>query len=282
MTIIAFVFNSAIFQVIINGEVYSSNMVEAAAGPHHHLVCGECNAAFQDGDVLFQHWLEEHCRPNHQQHGRPPHQQDRLELEHCATCNHVFVKGTDRLSEHVATCSAAKRKEAPEEDDESASSGSSVKAAAAAAKNAKKPSGAASSSSVVSCGICSVDVKTVTSFFLHWLDAHHQIMEVLQEVWQCGQCRPNKLFPSATRLSDHVRERHPYSRNVYQCSADPEECRARYASVAEAEEHQRRVHQDVADAAARCPACKKQVQELAPHFRREHERTCELCGCQLS
>lgn len=49
--------------------------------------------------------------------------------------------------------------------------------------SAKKSSSSTSSTSaVVSCGICSVDVKTVTSFFLHWLDAHHQITEVLQEV----------------------------------------------------------------------------------------------------
>ncbi len=266
------------------------------------LVCGDCSAAFQDGEVLFQHWLEQHCRPQQQQRQVSSQQQeqqqkDRLELEQCCTCNHVFVKGTQRLADHVAKCAA----KTPQGETPTAAASSlkrksqedlsckQTPAPATPSKVSKRPGSSSSSSSsslsMVSCGVCSTDVKTVTSFFLHWLDAHHQIVEVLEEVWQCGQCRPNRLFPSAPRLSAHVSEAHPFRRNVYQCGEL--DCGARYATMAEVEAHQHRVHhrqQGDGEGSPMEDECCRSAEvagDLGAHFRKKHETTCELCGCQV-
>lgn len=38
----------------------------------------------------------------------------------------------------------------------------------------KKPA-PASNGNLVACGLCDMDIRTVTSFFLHWLDAHNEV-----------------------------------------------------------------------------------------------------------
>ena len=78
------------------------------------------------------------------------------------------------------------------------------------------------------CGVCNISVKSITSYFLHWLE-HHQndttfkqqtlpttpnectsSTNILQEVWQCRACPSNitKLFPDCITLSNHVQMEH--------------------------------------------------------------------------
>ena len=35
---------------------------------------------------------------------------------------------------------------------------------------------------LVSCGVCGTAMRTITSFFLHWLDTHSHLIEILEEV----------------------------------------------------------------------------------------------------
>ena len=78
------------------------------------------------------------------------------------------------------------------------------------------------------CGVCNAPVKTITSYFLHWLEQHQDSLSmnfqtgensvvegassasILQEVWQCRACPSSitKLFPNCEMLSRHVTEEH--------------------------------------------------------------------------
>jgi len=251
------------------------------------LVCGDCDFTFGTDRELFDHWLERHCRPQEPRRKEEPE----LQLEQCATCNLVFVRGTQRYLDHTRACTgplpANKRKAASAcskrkwcEDSKRGSS--HLGGRPSSAKRAAQASAAAAqaAAAVVSCGICSADVKTITSFFLHWLDVHHQIEEVLEEVWQCGQCRPSKLFPSSDRLREHMLAGHPVdkSKNVYQCGAT--DCGAMYATMDEANRHAD-LHAWPAADCTKCGDHKEVEMDLALHVRDYHEVTCELCGCRV-
>ena len=96
-------------------------------------------------------------------------------------------------------------------------------------KRQESPSLWSSSKNCV-CGLCNEPVKTITSYFLHWLERHndddvnvkHPISKsnqiddcssstnILQEVWQCKACPSNvtKLFPDCGILNNHVELEH--------------------------------------------------------------------------
>ena len=69
--------------------------------PLNNLVCGDCSVRFEDGQVFFQHWLENHCRL---EEPPPTKHNDYLPLEQCGGCGHVFVTGTPQYTEHKLTC----------------------------------------------------------------------------------------------------------------------------------------------------------------------------------
>ena len=96
------------------------------------------------------------------------------------------------------------------------------------------------------------------------------------QVWQCGQCRPNKLFPSSPRLSEHMAATHHFRGSVYQCAEEDCGGLAKYACKEDVEEHQRRVHLQ-----SSCSTCLAPASHLSSHVREEHEARCELCGCQV-
>ena len=69
--------------------------------PLNNLVCGDCSVRFEDGQVFFQHWLENHCKL---EEPPPAKHNDNLPLEQCGGCGHVFVTGTPQYAEHQMSC----------------------------------------------------------------------------------------------------------------------------------------------------------------------------------
>ncbi len=132
----------------------------------------------------------------------------------------------------------------------------------------------------MSCGICSSNVRTVTSFFLHWLDSHRHISEILEEVWQCGQCTPHRLFPSRQGLKEHVGEEHVAEERgdcAFSCAS--KSCDVSYGSAEELERH-RGLHAE--QPYSECEVCGGFFADLVDHTRSEHETRCELCACSAA
>ena len=164
------------------------------------------------------------------------------------------------------------------------------------------------------CGVCNASVKSITSYFLHWLE-HHQndvnikqkvlssnptckneasLANILQEVWQCRTCPNNvtKLFPDCGLLSSHVELEHGgvgRQRNSY---AQPftSACQINFHEREGLEKHERLFHRNRPNTqnlpnsnVSICSFCDQQTEvsegsieiTLCDHYRKEH-----LCKCK--
>ncbi len=220
------------------------------------LICGDCSATFGEGDALFRHWLERHCRPSEKKEAGE-------RVEQCHTCGRVFVGEVEALRQHRLEClnsGGAKAKTVKRKLD--------GEGGEKCVPSKRTPSCSAAAAAALSCGVCLAEVRTVTSFFLHWLEAHSQAAEVLQEVWQCGRCRPGRLFPSRTGVAtSHIRQEHPTAQSAYyECAAAPD-CGARCATREEVNAHQHRAHSHSGDGNL---------------FSDVEECDCDVCGCRVA
>lgn len=238
---------------------------------NHRLLCGDCSVAFESADVFFKHWLDNHCKLDVDQTS------SNMPLQQCPTCKHVFVMGTAKALEHNQRCGSDKvkmsttlQKRKQHENEEN------VQPTVKLPKTAKRPPNA------VSCGTCSLTLKTITSFFLHWLEAHDQITDILEEVWQCGVCIPSKLFPDVDGLRDHfLLVKHVPSDPILPCSIKG--CVSKFAANEGLNEHLSMHSQDSNPKTLnRCSKCPKIFQNgLLGHFLSEHATLCDLCSCQV-
>jgi len=280
--------------------------------------CGECLGRFWSSQEFFDHWLRLHCRPLGQvatdddeddpaalgPHGIP-------QIRHCERCNHVFVYGMQRFREHSLTCGGASgRMEQPDHRLEPVNriqepsvilSGLPIatvtgtiqhggvkrhadeggqKQRVGKGRSVPAPTTNPGHGALVSCGVCGAAMRTITAFFLHWLDTHSHLIEILEEVWQCGQCSaPCPLFPTRVGLENHVEREHPFEgKTAFDCAKCAS---ARYASQSQLHDHQR-LH-----SAVRCPRCGVDdddgscVEDVAHHYKGKHEVNCMLCKCQI-
>lgn len=189
--------------------------------------------------------------------------QRQLVMERCRVCNHVYVQGTERYLQHAMGCClhpSAGRDAAQTVSDLENPAVSALRVETAAADHHQSPSaGHVAPSSLMSplqlpvkfspsplvpggvstattttsknncvCGTCNSLVRTVTSYFLHWLE-HHRVRQedsssastcegdhnILHEVWQCKACPANvsRLFPGRQSVLDHVRTCHRDQKN---------------------------------------------------------------------
>ena len=132
-------------------------------------------------------------------------------------------------------------------------------------KRQESPSLWSSSKNCV-CGLCNEPVKTITSYFLHWLERHndddvnvkHSISKsnqindcssstnILQEVWQCKACPSNvtKLFPDCGILNNHVESEHKslakQNNNVVRIFTSG--CQINFRDTESLEKHQQMFH----------------------------------------
>ncbi len=78
------------------------------------------------------------------------------------------VAGVKRPQQHVPTATVVDKRAKEASSSSSAISPNLPQSQAASATST-------SSGSIVSCGICSATIRTITSFFLHWLDHHDKV-----------------------------------------------------------------------------------------------------------
>ncbi|TRY79447.1 hypothetical protein TCAL_07550 [Tigriopus californicus] len=237
----------------------------------NRLLCGDCSVGFESADVFFKHWLDNHCKLENDQTS------SNMPLQQCPTCKHIFVMGTAKALEHNQRCgldkakmNSAIQKRKQHENEEN------VQPTVKLPKTAKRPPNA------VSCGTCSLNLKTITSFFLHWLEAHDQITDILEQVWQCGVCIPSKLFPDVAGLRDHFHQaKHVPSDPILPCSIKG--CASKFAADEGLAEHLNMHSQDSNPKTLnRCSKCPKIFQNgLLNHFFSEHATLCDLCSCQV-
>ena len=163
------------------------------------------------------------------------------------------------------------------------------------------------------CGVCNASVKTITSYFLHWLE-HHQddlnmkrkemensectsLTNILQEVWQCRACPSNvtKLFPDCGMLSRHVESEHGGSTCQQRSNNYPRplasNCQINFHNKESFDKHERQFHafntstEDLTNPnpSKMCPLCGEQEEtlgsnigiSLCDHYQREHLVKCK-------
>ena len=197
-------------------------------------------------------------------------------MHRCSGCNHIFVQGTQRFEQHaVIGCQPVKLS-------------SPTTKPTNARKRALEPlvsSASPSPSKHCVCGVCHASVKSITSYFLHWLEQHQrdgQIGEsdVLQEVWQCRSCPSNitRLFPDWKLLLPHQQQAHQdeevgqfetYTLNTCDLSfPDQESCSLHYSTC----HHLSFVG---------CSACGKKPVNLCAHYAKVHLELCKICGVSV-
>ena len=156
------------------------------------------------------------------------------------------------------------------------------------------------------CGVCNASVKSITSYFLHWLEQHQDDLStkkltlgntnvertssasILQEVWQCRACPNNvtKLFPSSVMLSSHVESEHEGSnRKERNNQTITSPCQITFQCKEYYDKHAKSFHQvnDNNVDSLMCPVCDKNVgtaangngMSLCEHYRKEHVVTCK-------
>jgi len=137
------------------------------------------------------------------------------------------------------------------------------------------------------CGACHAQVKSVTSYFLHWVSEHQEATSdtVLQEVWQCKACPANitRLFPDTATLVEHVSTDHgggdcDPQRSRSHCNfrlqdtccpllfPDQDSCNRHFASC------------HVGATAAVCGLCHQETEDACRHFTAAHACRCTMCG----
>ena len=162
------------------------------------------------------------------------------------------------------------------------------------------------------CGVCNASVKTITSYFLHWLERHQDDLSnkkqtpgdtavertstanILQEVWQCRACPNNvtKLFPNCVMLSSHVKSEHEgLNRTERNNETITSSCQITFQCKEYLDKHEKSFHQ-VNDNNSNslnnvnplmCPLCDKNVgvaandngMSLCKHYREEHVVRCK-------
>ena len=248
---------------VLNGNVVVSVLAAPPQQPQIQPQCANCALSFDSADAFFQHWLECHCKePN------------LPSTSSCPTCNHTKdASMKNKLDVHVCrqnnnVKTALKRKA----EDKSTCQRQSKKAVVNGAN-----------ASHFACGVCTKDVRTVTSFFLHWLDSHHAIMDVLEEVWRCGLCVPNKLFPSRENGLQHALEEHAHAaftrEERFVCDFPP--CReVEFVDRLSFEKH-RDVHSNgngpFGLCCSECGHFANSEDELVLHVSERHESHCGVC-----
>ena len=171
----------------------------------------------------------------------------------------------------------------------------------------KRPETATNSKNCV-CGTCNTSVKTITSYFLHWLEHHQNDPEhsnntmagvrrssedcsspatnILQEVWQCRACPSNitKLFPDCVALSVHVNLEHGVGTALpSQHLISSNNCSMTFGSKENLEKHERNFHVEHRGTRSEkqilsCPLCGENLHaaaSLCEHYRCWHVVQCK-------
>lgn len=269
------------FAVDTSEELLLDQLAFGGGGKGH--ICGHCSAFLPESSNFFQHWLTFHCQLVQPPEEEPEEDKD-ITIERCLTCNHVFVRGTQRHQDHELGC----RTGGGGEDQQQAlleievvghqkSGGKRVRA----------------QEHRLACGVCEADVKTVTSFFLHWLHAHHKVSEVLQEVWLCRNCgQVWKMFPDSDSVASHVLNGHGAKpgTNARTCGVRDhlqQQCQMQFVDQASTDGHVQVAHssdghsgplaEDPTDKWQTCLVCRAFLRpelSLSDHFKTVHN--CEL------
>ena len=228
---------------IINGNERNS------ASSTTVVSCASCSTTFESGDTFFQHWVEKHCKVEAQD-----------DEERCKNCDQRLVDPVTRKKLEIHVCTQKRPQKRKSED-----SGCSPNAT-----KGKKSSNHhhinSTANHPVACGVCSKELRTITSFFLHWLDSHHAIMDVLEEVWRCGVCVPNKLFPTRQRGVEHAKEAHRRSETAT-CFRN---CNVCYKDFADAESLNS--HKCGIDEIDECGICGGKTPSLEVHLSSESHK----------
>lgn len=263
------------------------------------LFCGECSMRLNSPIEFFQHWVNHHCQleqPTAKNTSLPSRDPNvdaagpSLTMERCNLCNHIFVEGTNRYKNHLLGCEK-KVVYAPNMIDVKEVPPPTIPAqpSASRAKKLKKSQGGASqqsSSHKFVCGVCDAGVKTVTAFFLHWLESHQGLQDILQEVWQCRGCSGSKLFPDCLSLAQHAKNHPTAKAKDYQVHCCPiPECQGRLESEVVLGQHLGQFHRQLLPGERiQCQACSSLfncTKEAYKHFKNEHQVTCGLCFCDI-
>lgn len=140
------------------------------------------------------------------------------------------------------------------------------------------------------CGLCHAQVKSVTSYFLHWVREHREATTetVLQEVWQCKACPANitRLFPDTQALRGHVasehasRESNEQQNHIYALGA-PTQCPLVFTGEDECNRHFMACHATAPTTGQVCSVCHQEVADQCKHFAAMHDIRCQLCGASV-
>ena len=171
------------------------------------------------------------------------------------------------------------------------------------------------------CGVCNAQVKTITSYFLHWLEQHQDdsslknqttvnnpaecasSANILQEVWQCRACPTNitKLFPNSGMLTSHVEAEHERTNGAERSVNDKlitSSCQIIFQNKESFDKHVELFHQvnhstndnsPNSGNKSKCPFCDKFLGDqandntsfLCDHYRKEHLVSCKGKTCKL-
>jgi len=254
-----------------------------AAATAGSLFCGDCSVGLESSSAFFNHWLAHHCQPHSPSNNVSERGPDQLVMQRCPTCNHIFVEGTERCAQHAAN--GCVRAATPASSDVSSQDHKARKRKGSGApgqgqlKKVKDAFGTISGSKHCVCGACHTAVKSITSYFLHWLE-HHQKREgeisdsdVLQEVWQCKACPSNitRLFPDCQMLTCHMLQDHPREQESVQFSLN--ECDNLFPDEDACNQHYSHYHLN-----SICMLCGVVPANLCHHFTDVHAAKCRVCG----
>ena len=149
--------------------------------PSNGLFCGDCSVGLESSTAFFNHWLSLHCQPlsthlatqgGQQAEGRPGHLHgDQLVMQRCATCNHIFVEGTERCTQH-AVKGCYQPPPALIQVDHKGRKRKAITVASPSGLAKKTADSLLTGSKRCVCGVCHAPVKSVSSYFLHWLEQH--------------------------------------------------------------------------------------------------------------
>jgi len=171
------------------------------------------------------------------------------------------------------------------------------------------------------CGVCNAQVKTITSYFLHWLEQHQDdsslknqatvnnpvecasSANILQEVWQCRACPTNitKLFPNSEMLTSHVEAEHNRinaTERMVNNKLITSSCQIVFQNKESFDKHVELFHQvnhttndnsSNSGNKSKCPFCDKflgdqandNISFLCNHYRKEHLVRCKVCQVDL-
>ena len=103
--------------------------------------CGKCGVSLETSEAFFSHWLTHHCQP----HG-PANDKSN---------DSTVSSSTADIQQALHPTAGKKRKHTEEQG--------------------VNPTGPAVGGRKCVCGICQTQVKSITSFLLHWVQQHQKV-----------------------------------------------------------------------------------------------------------